>query len=152
MNHQEHELENDVNTAKECCGEGCCGEEVYLESGSKVAMILQWILLGWAFLFSLLTLIMLPKIIRKEIVSEQALKAGGIENYMKLNKEIYDAPEYKERMKQEVETFIQQSKAQMEMMKNQPQADANAQPEITPEQKAAIEAMMATGSTSGAKQ
>lgn len=117
MNHHEHEW---VQNEKECCGGGC-GCEVYTESGSKVASILTWILLGGAFLCSLLTLLLMPKIIRKEIVSEQALKAGWIENYMKLNKEIYDAPEYKERMKQEVEMFIQQSKAQMEMMKNQEQ-------------------------------
>lgn len=116
MNHHEHEW---IENEKDCCGAGCC--EIYNDSGSKVGSILTWVLLGWAFVCSLLTLILMPKIIRKEIVSEQALKAGGIENYMKLNKEIYDAPEYKERMKQEVEMFIQQSKAQMEMMKNQEQ-------------------------------
>lgn len=144
MNH--HELEW-VQNEKDCCGAGCC--EVYNDSGSKVWAILTWILLGWAFVCSLLTLILMPKIIRKEIVAEQALKAGGIENYDRLNKEIYEATEYKERMKQEVEMFIQQSKAQMEMMKNQwQQADVNAQqPQITPEQKAAIEAMMGTGTT-----
>lgn len=118
MNHHEHEF---MQNEKDCCGQGCCQEEVYLESSSKALTILQWALLGWAFLCSLLTLVLMPKIIRKEIVSEQALKAWGIENYNKLNKEIYDAPEYKERMKQEVEMFIQQSKAQMEMIKNQAQ-------------------------------
>ena len=117
MNHHEHE---EIQNEKDCCG-GWCGCEVYTESNSKVASIMTWVLLGWAFLCSLLTLILMPKIIRKEIVSEQALKAWGIENYNKLNKEIYDAPEYKERMKQEVEMFIQQSKAQMEMMKQQEQ-------------------------------
>ena len=117
MNHHEHES---IENEKDCCGAGC-GCEVYNDSGSKVGSILTWVLLGGAFLCSLLTLVLMPKIIRKEIVSEQALKAWGIENYMKLNKEIYDAPEYKERMKQEVEMFIQQSKAQMEMMKNQEQ-------------------------------
>ena len=146
MNHQENE---EVQNGKDCCGGGCGCEEVYMGSYSTAWEILKWVLLGWAFICSLLTLILMPKIIRKEIVSEQALKAGGIENYMRLNSEIYDAPEYKERMKQEVEMFIQQSKAQMEMMKNQwQQADVNAQqPQITPEQKAAIEAMMGTWTT-----
>lgn len=119
MNHQEHE---EVQNGKDCCGAGCgCEEAVYMGTYSRGWAILKWVLLGWAFVCSLLTLILMPKIIRKEIVAEQALKAGGIENYDRLNKEIYEAAEYKERMKQEVEMFIQQSKAQMEMMNNQDQ-------------------------------
>lgn len=119
MNHHEHELHNEET----CCGAGCCEQS----GASKAGEILKWIFLGWAFVCSLLTLVMLPKIVRKELVSEQAMKAGWIENYDRLNKEIYEAPEYKERMKQEVEMFIQQSKAQMEMMQKQgQQADPSA--------------------------
>ena len=71
MNHHEHES---IENEKDCCGAGC-GCEVYNDSGSKVGAILTWVLLGGAFLCSLLTLVLMPKIIRKEIVSEQALKA-----------------------------------------------------------------------------
>lgn len=141
MNHLEHES---IQNEKECCGAGC-GCEVYTDSNSKASSILTWILLGWAFVCSLLTLLLMPQIIRKEIVAEQAQKAWGIENYMKLNQEIYDSPEYKERMKQEVEMFIQQSKAQMEMMKNQQQEQVDPST-MMPTQEAAP-ADVATGST-----
>lgn len=115
MNHHEHELHE-----KNCCG-GVCGSEEVSVSTNKAAEVLKWIFLWGAFLCSLLTLIMLPKIVRKEIIADQALKAWGIENYEKLNREIYESPEYKERMKAEVDNFIQQSKVQMEMMKQQEQ-------------------------------
>lgn len=127
MNH--HEIEGE-QTEKECCGAGCCDTGMISPRAYRAGMILQWVFLGGAFVCSLLTLVLLPKLIKREIVAEQAMKAGWIENYDRLNKEIYDAPEYKERMKQEVEMFIQQSKAQMQMEQsgNEQQVDPSMMP------------------------
>lgn len=147
MNHQEHQEELHEHhahlNADSCCGGGCCEDEDCAAADRKMrcALIAQWVLLGGAFLFSLLTFIMLPRMVKKELVKEQALKAGGIENYEKLNKEIYDTKDYKEMMKSQVDMFIQQNKATMEMYKQQaqqggaanPEAQPEAQPEVQPE-------------------
>lgn len=69
----------------------------------------------------------LHRAVRQELVGEQALKAGGQANYDKLNKEIYETPEYKEMMKKQVEMFIQQNKATMEMYKQSANQQAEAQ-------------------------
>ncbi|MBP6085695.1 hypothetical protein KA478_00495 [Patescibacteria group bacterium] len=122
MNHHEHHENEAAHAEKECCGAGCCNDEACEGSSSAcrtAGAILKWVFLGGAFVCSLLTLLFLPKIIRKEIIAEQASKAGGTENYMRLSKEIYESADYKEMMKQQVEMFIQQNKAQMEMYKQQ---------------------------------
>jgi hypothetical protein len=149
MTHTEHEeMATDVSK-KECCGSGACCDEAYddcddcCDSGTaKVGYILQRVFLGGAFVCSLLTLLLLPKIIgsvvKKQLVAEQALKAGGIENYEKLNKEIYNTADYKELMKQQVDIFIEQNKAQIEAFK---QKDApQTQEEVAP-----VPAVPATG-------
>lgn len=118
MSHHEHEHHDHVEK-NECCGGGCCGDEN--TSALKAGIVLQWFFLGGAFVCSLLTLILLPSLIKKHIIAEQAIKAGGVQNYERINREIYETPEYKERMKAEVDNFIQQSKLQMEMMKQQEQ-------------------------------
>jgi hypothetical protein len=124
MSHHEHE--HHVHAEKnECCGGGCCGDEN--TSALKAWIVLQWVFLGGAFVCSLLSLVLLPSLIKKHIVAEQAIKAGGISNYERINREIYETPEYKERMKAEVENFIQQSKLQMEMMKQQEQQGQQGQ-------------------------
>lgn len=125
MSHHEHEHHEHVEK-NECCEGGCCGDEN--TSALKAGIVLQWVFLGGAFVCSLLTLILLPSLIKKHIIAEQAIKAGGIENYERINREIYETPEYKERMKAEVENFIQQSKLQMEMMKQQEQQGQQIDP------------------------
>lgn len=119
MNHHEHEHHEHEHHDHECCGGWCCEETS--SRALKAWIILQRLFLWGAFVCSLLTLLLLPRLVKKYIVAEQALKAWWVENYMRLNKEIYESPEYKERMKSEVENFIQQSKMQMEMMKQQEQ-------------------------------
>lgn len=158
MNHQEEhqeELHHHAHAhlnADTCCGGGCCEDEDCAadERKMRLALIAQRVLLGGAFLFSLLTLIFLPRIVKKELVQEQALKAGGLENYEKLNKEIYDTKEYKEMMKSQVEMFIQQQKATMEMYKQQA-ANPQAQPEMQG-QPAQTNAAPAQAATTGAAQ
>ena len=140
MTHKEHEDMATESMKKECCGSGACCDEVYddcddcCNSGAaKAGYILQRVFLGGAFVCSLLTLLLLPKIIgsvvKKQLVAEQALKAGGIENYEKLNKEIYNTADYKELMKQQVDIFIEQNKAQIQAFKEQ----AAPQEEVAPE-------------------
>jgi hypothetical protein len=85
--------------------------------------------LGGAFLCSLLTLLFLPKIVKNAIIHDQALKAGGEENYEKLSKEIYETQDYKAMMKSQVDLFIEQNKATIQMYKSQqaaPQAEVDA--------------------------
>ncbi len=116
MNHHEkEEMENQLDHHNGACCGWACDEDCGSESALKAWIVLQRIFLWGAFTCSLLTLLLMPKIIRKEIVAEQALKAWGIENYNRLNAEIYETPSYQEAMKQQVEMFIQQSKMQMEM-------------------------------------
>jgi hypothetical protein len=123
--HEQEELENQLEHHNgACCGWACHDEDCGSETALKAWIILQRVFLWGAFVCSLLTLLLMPKIIRKEIIAEQALKAWGIENYNKLNDEIYNTPVYKEAMKQQVDMFIQQSKMQMEM---QQQAQQGAQ-------------------------
>lgn len=131
MNNTHHDdMHKHEENKADCCGTGCCADEdcdAYGYSAKeKTAYILQWVLLGGAFLFSLLSLLLLPKIVRsavkKEVVAEQVLKAGGEENYERLNKEIYYTQDYKDMIKQQVELFIEQNKAQMEMYKQQQNA------------------------------
>ena len=124
MNHHEHH-EGNHPELEECCGGGCCAEDTNADRAYKIWYILQWIFLWGAFLCSLLTLLLLPKIVRKEVTSEQALKAGWIENYLKLNKEIYETAEYKEITKQNIDMLIEQQKARMQMYKQQLQESAN---------------------------
>lgn len=158
MNHHEHhenhnhEMHNHVND--ECCWGGCCEDDAKLERAYRIGYILQWVLLWGAFLCSLLTLLFLPKIIRREVTAEQALKAGWYENYMRLNKEIYDTPEYKEITKQNIDMIIQQQKAQMQMYKQQLQEGAtNPDMPMTPdgasEENAPAEQNTATGTLPG---
>lgn len=140
MNHTHEDMHNAVEK-KECCGAGgCCDmeecndcDDCGLSAKERAAYIAQRVLLGGAFLFSLLSLLMLPKIVRsavkKEIVAEQVLKSGGEENYERLNKEIYNTQDYKDLAKQQVEMFIEQNKAQMDMykqQKNKPEAMTEA--------------------------
>lgn len=124
MNHHENHKQHESYEMDECCGGGCCGTDTKMEAAYRVSYILQWIFLGGAFVCSLLTLLFLPKIVRKEIIAEQALKAWGVENYLRLNKEIYDTPEYKEITRQNIDMLIEQQKAQMQMYQQQLEAEA----------------------------
>lgn len=160
MNHTQEEME-ELKANKDCCGAGCCDtvecddcEDCGLSAKESAAYIAQRILLGGAFLFSLLSLIMLPKIVRsavkKEIIAEQVLKAGGAENYERLNKEIYNTQDYKDLAKQQVDMFIEQNKAQMDMYKQQksaPSAQQTPSGEQSPE--AQVEAAMSGAATVG---
>ncbi len=128
MNHHEnqeelHEHHHAHNEQGGCCG-GMCGDDDMCDRNMKIAMIAQRVLLGGAFLFSLLTLVFLPRIVKRELAEDQALKAGGMDNYKRLNDQIYNTQDYKDYMKTQVDAFIEQNKATMEMYKQQ-QAGSN---------------------------
>lgn len=62
---------------------------------------------------------MLPKIVRSEVSREPALKAWGVENYERILSEVYDTPEYKQMMTEQLEQALVQNKAMMEMYSQQ---------------------------------
>jgi len=71
--------------------------------------------------------------VEKEMIKEQALKAGGMENYERLNKEVYETEGYKTLMKAQVNQFIEENKITVDMYMKQQEAAANgqtAQPQI----------------------